>query len=72
MKSLGADQVIDYRTTDFTQNGETYDLIFDILGTGSFAPFKTSLKPNGIYLLASFKMKQLAQMLWTQVAGSKK
>ena len=72
VKSLGADQVIDYKETDFTQNGEVYDLIFDILGKGSFARFKNSLKPNGIYLLASFKMKQLAQMVWTQVAGSKK
>jgi NADPH:quinone reductase-like Zn-dependent oxidoreductase len=29
------------------------------------------LKPNGIYLLASFKMKAVLQMLWTSITGSK-
>ena len=72
VKCLGADQVIDYTKEDFTQNGETYDLIFDILGKGSFARCKGSLKPNGIQLFASFKMKQLFQMLWTSMTGGRK
>jgi NADPH:quinone reductase-like Zn-dependent oxidoreductase len=72
VKSLGADKVIDYTREDFTQNGETYDLIFDILCKSSFSRCKGSLTPNGIYLLASFKMKQLAQMLWTSLTGSSK
>ena len=72
MKSLGADKVIDYTKEDFTQSGETYDLIFDILGKSSFSRCKSSLKQNGRYLLASFKMKQLFQMLWTSMIGSKK
>jgi len=71
VKSLGADKVIDYTKEDFTQNGETYDLIFDILGRSSFSKLKRSLKPNGIYLLASFKTKALFQMLWTSLTGSK-
>ena len=72
VKSLGADRVVDYTAEDFTQNGETYDLIFDILGKCSFARCKNSLKPNGILLYASFKMKQLLQMLWTSRSGSGK
>jgi NADPH:quinone reductase-like Zn-dependent oxidoreductase len=72
VKALGADKVIDYTKEDFTQNGTTYDLIFDILGKSSFARGKRSLKPNGRYLFASFKMKQLVQMLWTKIAGSQK
>ncbi|HMB23047.1 MAG: NAD(P)-dependent alcohol dehydrogenase [Chloroflexota bacterium] len=72
VRSLGADQVIDYTRGDFTRNGETYDLIFDILGRSSFTRCKNSLTPNGIYLLASFKMKPLFQMLWTSMTGSKK
>ncbi|MDH3674511.1 MAG: NAD(P)-dependent alcohol dehydrogenase, partial [Anaerolineae bacterium] len=72
VKSLGADKVIDYTQEDFTQSGETYDLIFDILGKSSFARCKSSLKQNGRYLLASFKMKQLFQMLWTSIFSKKK
>jgi NADPH:quinone reductase-like Zn-dependent oxidoreductase len=69
---LGADKVIDYTQEDFTQNGETYDLIFDILGKSSFSHIKRSLKPNGILLFASFKMKQLVQMLWTSRSKGQK
>ena len=72
VKSLGADKVIDYTREDFTTSGETYDLIFDILGKSSFSRCKSSLKQNGRYLLASFKMRQLFQMLWTSMIGSKK
>ena len=72
VKSLGADKVIDYTKEDFTKSGETYDLIFDILGKSSFSRCKSSLKQNGRYLLASFKMRQLFQMLRTKMVGSKK
>ena len=72
VRSLGADKVIDYTKEDFTQTGETYDLVFDILGRSSISRCKSSLKPNGIHLFASFKMKQLFQMLWTSRSGGKK
>lgn len=72
VRSLGADKVIDYSREDFAKNGETYDLIFDITRKSSFSHCKDSLKPNGIYLLASFKMKQLFQMLWTSTRKGKK
>jgi NADPH:quinone reductase-like Zn-dependent oxidoreductase len=71
VESLGADKVIDYTREDFTQSGETYDLIFDILGKSSFSHCKGSLSENGRYLLASFGMGQVFQMLRTLV-GSKK
>lgn len=72
VKSLGADNIIDYSQEDFTQNGETYDLIFDVLGKSSFSQVRDSLSKNGRYLLASFKMGDLLQMLWTSIAGDKK
>jgi NADPH:quinone reductase-like Zn-dependent oxidoreductase len=72
VKALGADKIIDYTQEDFTQNGETYDLIFDILGKSSFSRCKRVLKETGRYLLASFKTKQLFQMLWTSMVGSQK
>jgi len=72
VKSLGANKVIDYTKEDFTQNGETYDLIFDVMRKSSFSKCRNSLKPNGIYLLASFKMKQLFEMLWMSMSGGKR
>jgi NADPH:quinone reductase-like Zn-dependent oxidoreductase len=72
VKTLGASQVIDYTKEDFTRNGETYDVIFDILGKTSFAKCKGSLKENGCYLRASFKTDELLQMLWTSLTGGKK
>ena len=50
VKSLGADKVIDYTTTDFTCNGESYDLIFDAVGKLSRSRIKGSLTKNGKYL----------------------
>ena len=72
VKALGADKVIDYTKQDFTQSGQTYDLIFDILGKGSFSRSKHLLNPNGHYFYASFKMKQVFQMLWTSRMSDKK
>jgi NADPH:quinone reductase-like Zn-dependent oxidoreductase len=50
VKSLGADKVIDYKKEDFTQKGETYDVIFDAVGKLSSSRGKKSLKKTGIYL----------------------
>jgi NADPH:quinone reductase-like Zn-dependent oxidoreductase len=65
VKALGADKVVDYTKDDFTRNGETYDLIFDILGKSPFSRCKKTLKPKGILLHASFKMRHLYDMLRT-------
>jgi NADPH:quinone reductase-like Zn-dependent oxidoreductase len=53
VRSIGADHVIDYTQEDFTQSGETYDVIFDIVGKGSFSGCIRSLKQNGRYLTAN-------------------
>jgi NADPH:quinone reductase-like Zn-dependent oxidoreductase len=50
VKSLGADAVIDYTKTDFTQSGESYDVIFDAVDKLSPSHGKKSLKKTGIYL----------------------
>jgi NADPH:quinone reductase-like Zn-dependent oxidoreductase len=53
LRSIGADQVIDYTQEDFTKGGETYDVIFDVVGKSSFSGSIRSLKQNGYYLLAN-------------------
>jgi NADPH:quinone reductase-like Zn-dependent oxidoreductase len=63
VKSLGADKVIDYTQDDFTQNGETYDIIFDTVGKRSFSDCKNSLTPRGVYLTTVPGMEILL-MLW--------
>jgi len=50
MRSLGADAVIDYTQADFTQNGKTYDVIFDAVGKHSFRRSRRSLKPGGTFI----------------------
>jgi NADPH:quinone reductase-like Zn-dependent oxidoreductase len=50
VKSLGASQVIDYTRQDFTQSGETYDVVFDAVGKLVPAQGKKPLKPDGVYL----------------------
>ena len=50
VRSLGADEVVDYTQDDFTKNGETYDVIFDAVGKHSFRRCRRSLKPGGIYI----------------------
>jgi len=50
VKSLGADKVIDYKQDDFTQSGDSYDLIFDAVGKIPSSKRKTSLKKGGTYI----------------------
>lgn len=49
---LGADETIDYKTTDFTQNGVLYDVIFDTIGILNISQTAKSLKQQGAYLHA--------------------
>jgi NADPH:quinone reductase-like Zn-dependent oxidoreductase len=49
VSSLGADEVVDYTREDFTENGKTYDVVFDAVGKHSFRRSRRSLNPGGIY-----------------------
>lgn len=51
VRSLGADQVIDYTQEDFTKAGGRYDLILDNVGNHSFSEFRRVMNPNGIYVM---------------------
>lgn len=50
VKSLGADEVIDYTQQDFTQLPQSFDVVFDAVGKSSFGKCKPLLKKNGIYM----------------------
>ena len=72
VKSLGADQVIDYTREDFTQSGEIYDAILDAVGKSSFSRCKRSLTKTGVYLVTIPKPEVLLQIPWTSAMGSQK
>ena len=54
VRSIGADQVIDYTSEDFTRNGQIYDLILDNVGNRSVSDIKRILASNGTYLLNAY------------------
>ncbi|MBI0581405.1 MAG: NAD(P)-dependent alcohol dehydrogenase [Methanomassiliicoccales archaeon] len=64
VRSLGADNVIDYTKNDFTKDGQTYDIIFDTVGRSSFSRCKGSLKEGGIYLTTVPAMGVIIRRLW--------
>lgn len=72
VKSLGADAAIDYTKTDFTQNGKTYDIIYDTVGKNSFSKCKNSLTSKGIYLSPVLDMGLLFRVLFTSASNGKK
>jgi 2-desacetyl-2-hydroxyethyl bacteriochlorophyllide A dehydrogenase len=53
-RSLGADQVVDYTTTDFTRSGRRYDLILDTVGNRSVAELRRALAPGGKAAVTGF------------------
>jgi NADPH:quinone reductase-like Zn-dependent oxidoreductase len=70
VKSIGADKVIDYTKEDFTKNGKTYDLIFDIVGATTFDRCQKSLKPRGVFLQNIMGLADVVRVLWTSIAGA--
>jgi NADPH:quinone reductase-like Zn-dependent oxidoreductase len=72
VKSMGADQVIDYTQEDFTENDKTYDIIFDTVGKRSFSACKGSLTNEGIYLATVPTPEIMFQALWATKSGNKK
>jgi len=72
LRSIGADQVVDYTREDFTESGEIYDAIFDVVGKASFSGCMGSLKEEGFYLLANPGLSKMIRGRWTASTGSKK
>jgi len=74
LKSLGADEVIDYTKEDFTKNGQLYDVVIDAVGKSSFFSCRKILKSKGIYF--STELGYLSQNIFlaliTPILGGKK
>jgi NADPH:quinone reductase-like Zn-dependent oxidoreductase len=69
VKSLGADNVIDYTKKDFTKNDQTYDVIFDAVRKMSFSRCKNSLTQKGVYITVDWP---LLTAFWASIVGSRK
>ncbi|MEQ8812981.1 MAG: NAD(P)-dependent alcohol dehydrogenase [Imperialibacter sp.] len=72
VKSLGADEVIDYQKQDFTRLATKYDVIFDTVGKSSFTKAKNVLAERGMYLSPVLKFPLLMQMIASSLWGKKK
>jgi NADPH:quinone reductase-like Zn-dependent oxidoreductase len=74
LKSLGADEVIDYTTNDFTKTGKYYDVVLDAVGKSTYFQCKQILKPNGIYFSSELGpwSQNIFLALWTPIFSNKK
>jgi len=63
LRSLGADRVIDYATTDFTRMPDQYDLVLDTIGRRSVIACAKALRPNGVYFFVGGAIRVLFAVL---------
>ena len=71
VRSLGADEVIDYTQVDFATTGERWDVVFDTVGKRSFADSRAALIEKGLFLNAG-NAATLLPMFWTSIFGGKR
>jgi NADPH:quinone reductase-like Zn-dependent oxidoreductase len=70
VKSLGAEQAVDYTREDYSKAGPVYDIVFDTVGKGGFSRSMRSLKPEGTYACCAPQWAGLAPFL-ARIGGRK-
>ena len=70
VRSLGADHVVDYTTTDFVRSGRRYDLILDTIGNLSVSDLTRALAENGKVAVTGFT--SVAKLMGVSLRGGKK
>ena len=63
MRSLGADEVVDFRREDFTRTREPYDLVLDLVAHRSVLAYRRALAPGGRYLCVGGTVRALLRVL---------
>ncbi|MGH7686505.1 MAG: NAD(P)-dependent alcohol dehydrogenase [Candidatus Dormibacteria bacterium] len=69
VRSLGADEVIDYTSTDFTENHDAYDVIFDAVGKLTFARCSAALQRGGVFVPTDGARNMLLALSHAPVGG---
>jgi NADPH:quinone reductase-like Zn-dependent oxidoreductase len=72
VRALGANHIVDYTKEDFTQNGETYDVILDTVGKTPFSRCRASLKEGGRLLLVLAGLPEMLLAPCRSMMSSKK
>lgn len=71
LRSLGADQVIDYTKEDYTNRSEAYDLIIDVVGKRSVSRRLRLLKEDGYYFLAYAGLSDIFLSRWVSLTSNR-
>lgn len=78
VKSLGADEVVDYTREDFSRAGRVYDMVFDTVGKSGFSRSLKSLKRGGFYVRVGGSgralsiLRAILEGMWASVTGAAK
>ncbi|MES2800949.1 MAG: zinc-binding dehydrogenase [Bdellovibrionota bacterium] len=72
VKSLGADEVIFYKESDFTKLDQKYNFIMDVMGNLNFSQVKNSLSENGKLILVSADLPQMIYCFYNNLINKKK